>query len=72
MIYQVARHTWPRSVAPPVPARWASVSEARRHEMIAQRAYFSAKERGFCGGDPLADWLQAEAEVDELLANRLG
>jgi hypothetical protein len=32
--------------------------------MIADAAYFRAEQRGFQGGDPLRDWLQAEAEVD--------
>jgi len=32
--------------------------------MIAEAAYFRAEHRGFRGGDPLEDWLQAEAEID--------
>lgn len=32
--------------------------------MIAQAAYFRAEKRGFVGGDPLRDWIEAEAEVD--------
>lgn len=32
--------------------------------MVADAAYFLAERRGFAGGDPLADWLQAEAELD--------
>jgi chromosome segregation ATPase len=32
--------------------------------MIADAAYFRAERRGFNGGDPVADWLEAEAEVD--------
>jgi hypothetical protein len=35
--------------------------------MIADAAYFRAEQRGFQGGDPLRDWLQAEAEVDARL-----
>jgi hypothetical protein len=72
MSYQFARHAGLRQVAPPGPSCWASVSEDQRHEMIAKCAYFIARSRGFQGGDPLADWLQAEAEVDEHLANGLG
>ncbi|WP_366912080.1 DUF2934 domain-containing protein, partial [Ferrovum sp.] len=30
-------------------------------------AYYRAEHRGFNGGDTLADWLEAEAEVDALL-----
>ena len=38
-----------------------------REKMIADAAYFRAEQRGFQGGDPLNDWLQAEAEVDARL-----
>jgi hypothetical protein len=37
---------------------------AERHELIAREAYFSAERRGFQGGDPVADWLEAEAAID--------
>jgi Protein of unknown function (DUF2934) len=30
---------------------------------IAEVAYFMAMERGFTGGDPLQDWLEAERSV---------
>jgi ABC-type transporter Mla subunit MlaD len=36
--------------------------------MIAEAAYFRAEHRGFQGGDPLDDWLQAEAEIDRMAA----
>ena len=36
----------------------------RRHRAIAERAYLRAASRGFLGGDPISDWLAAEAEVD--------
>ncbi len=45
-----------------------SASPERRYEMIAQAAYFHAEERGFQGGDPVADWLLAETQVDALLS----
>lgn len=35
--------------------------------MIAEAAYFRALARGFQGGDPIDDWLAAEAEVNRLL-----
>ena len=38
----------------------------RRHEMIARNAYKRAEKRGFHGGDPVADWLEAEVEVDHI------
>ena len=38
-----------------------------RHEMIAREAYLRAEQRGFQGGDPMIDWLEAEEEVDRML-----
>lgn len=35
--------------------------------MIAEAAYFRAASRGFQGGDPVQDWLAAEAEIDRVL-----
>ena len=46
----------------------ATLSPEERHQMIAEAAYYRAKRRGFCGGDPLQDWVEAEAE----LGSRLG
>lgn len=45
------------------PAKTAATAE-ERHRMIAEAAYFRAEARGFRGGDPLEDWLLAEAEID--------
>jgi uncharacterized protein (DUF2267 family) len=42
-------------------------SEVYRKQMIAEAAYFRAERRGFSGGSFLADWLQAESEVDSQL-----
>jgi Protein of unknown function (DUF2934) len=39
----------------------------RRRTLIAECAYFRAQQRGFAPGHELADWLAAEAEVDEFL-----
>jgi Protein of unknown function (DUF2934) len=36
----------------------------RRRRRIAERAYGLAAARHFQGGDPVLDWLAAEAEVD--------
>lgn len=38
-----------------------------RLEMIAANAYYRAERRGFLPGYELADWLEAEREVDALL-----
>jgi len=44
------------------------ISTEVRHRMIAAAAYIRAEQRGFQNGSPEADWLQAEIEVDEFLA----
>jgi len=48
--------------------RTPTVTAEQRHAMIAETAYRRAEQRGFTGGDPLADWLQSEREVDALLS----
>ena len=45
------------------------ISQEQRLGMIAETAYFKAEKRGFSGGDPVADWLAAESEVDALLSS---
>jgi hypothetical protein len=37
--------------------------------MIAEAAYFRAQRRGFQGGNPVDDWLAAEADVGHALAS---
>jgi hypothetical protein len=36
--------------------------------MIAESAFLRAAARDFSGGDPVADWLASEREVDALLS----
>jgi hypothetical protein len=43
------------------------VTPEERHRMIAETAYFLAHERGFTGGDPVSDWIEAERRVDQQL-----
>lgn len=64
-----ARGTTPTK-EPVQPTRTAAplVSADQRHAMIAECAYFRAAARGFDGGDPVADWLASETEVDALLS----
>ncbi len=38
-----------------------------QQEMIAESAYFRSEKRGFVEGDPVEDWLAAEAEINALL-----
>jgi hypothetical protein len=40
------------------------VPPGQRRQMIAEAAYFRAEKRGFNGGDPVQDWIEAETEVD--------
>jgi hypothetical protein len=43
------------------------MSAEQRHALIAEAAYRRAERRGFQGGDPVADWLESEKEVEALL-----
>jgi hypothetical protein len=43
------------------------VTPEERHRRIAETAYFLAQARNFTGGDPVADWLEAERSVDREL-----
>ncbi|MGD2119395.1 MAG: DUF2934 domain-containing protein [Chromatiales bacterium] len=40
------------------------IDERTRQDLIAKLAYQRAERRGFKGGDPKQDWLDAEVEVD--------
>jgi chromosome segregation ATPase len=44
-----------------------TLTPEQRYHMIAEAAYFRAERRGFIGGDPAQDWLDAEAEIDRIL-----
>jgi hypothetical protein len=58
-----------RSRAKKAPA----VSPEQRKYYVEVAAYHIAERRGFALGNPLEDWVQAEAEIDRLLAEgRLG
>jgi hypothetical protein len=41
-----------------------------RQRYIAEAAYYKAEKRGFTVGGELADWIEAEAEIDALLDSR--
>ena len=51
----------------PAATQSAPMSADQRHALIAETAYRRAERRGFQGGDPVADWLESEKEVDALL-----
>lgn len=42
----------------------APVTAEERRQMIQQAAYLRAERRGFVNGDPMTDWLDAEAEIN--------
>jgi len=41
----------------------------QRNHYVSVAAFYLAERRGFTLGDPVNDWLAAEAEVDRLLAS---
>jgi hypothetical protein len=45
-----------------------SVDPGTRNELVSRAAYFRAERRGFTGDSALQDWLEAEAEIDQLLS----
>lgn len=60
--------------AKPVAARAKkprTVPPEQRRNYIEMAAYYIAERRGFVPGNPLEDWVQAEAEIDRLLAEGL-
>jgi hypothetical protein len=66
----------PRFVASPKPPHFNPLrfclpgpSAEQRRLLIAKAAYFRAERRGFRPGHELEDWLAAEAEVDQQLAD---
>ena len=45
---------------------------AEHHNRVADAAYFHAEHRGFNGGDPVSDWLTAEAEIEAAQSSKAG
>ncbi|MBI5899195.1 MAG: DUF2934 domain-containing protein [Rhodocyclales bacterium] len=67
----------PKAEAPAKPARSRAkkptIAHEQRRNYIEVAAYYIAARRDFAPGDPLQDWIAAEAEIDRLLAEgRLG
>jgi len=48
----------------------ARLSADSHQAMIAETAYFKSEQRGFAPGHELTDWVEAECEVDALLAGK--
>jgi DUF2934 family protein len=47
--------------------RRSVVAPDERRRLIAEAAYLKAESRGFQGGSPDRDWLDAESEIDAML-----
>ena len=47
------------------PAPSLAPTPEERWKMISDAAYYIAEKRGFLGGDPAQDWLEAERQIDE-------
>jgi hypothetical protein len=47
----------------------AVVTPEQRANYIEVAAFYIAERRGFASGDPMADWLEAQAEIDRAIAN---
>lgn len=54
-----------KAVAPKMST--TNVSNSQREQLIREMAYYKAEKRGFNGGNAEQDWLEAEAEVDQLV-----
>ena len=54
----------PRKAAPK-----RTVSAEQRNNYVEIAAFYIAERRGFAPGDLVADWLAAEAEIDQLIAS---
>lgn len=61
------RKTTARKATKSVSAPASPISAEERRRLIAEAAYLRAEQRGFAGGDPMADWLEAEADIDASL-----
>lgn len=66
-----ARQDKPGVAVPITPqaAVYGAKSLDERRRMIAEAAYYMAEQRGFAGGDPERDWLEAETLVSQRLAS---
>lgn len=43
------------------------ITSEERQRMIDEAAYYIAQKRGFAGGDPRQDWLEAAAQIDRMI-----
>ena len=47
---------------------FSSMTPDQRKHMIEEAAYYRAESRGFRNGDPLQDWLEAEAAIERMMS----
>jgi Skp family chaperone for outer membrane proteins len=82
-VYRTAGCTYSTSALPAGQCSWIQLGVLKmrtvktadpghRNKMIAEAAYFRAEQRGFNDGDPLVDWVEAEAEISAQLSNADG
>lgn len=50
-------------------ARRNALTPEQRYRLVAEAAFLKAEQRGFVGGDPVQDWLEAEREVESSLTD---
>jgi hypothetical protein len=50
----------------------AQVAPEERDRRVREAAYFRAERRGFVGGAPEQDWIEAEREIDRQIAEQSG
>ena len=48
------------------------ITAEERHRRVEIAAYLRAEAREFRGGDPMQDWIEAEAELNEHLKREAG
>ncbi len=53
---------------PPEPVASCALGPEERHHLIEVAAYYVAERRGFHGASSHEDWLQAESEIDAMIA----
>lgn len=46
-----------------------TLTEEQRQHFVAVAAFYIAERRGFTLGNPVQDWLDAEAEIDRMVAS---
>lgn len=74
---RVAEKTAKASIASSAPKRKSApsrnvITSEERTRLINEAAYYIAEKRGFQGGDPQQDWLEAAAQIDATIMESNG